>query len=122
MGEHARVMPVIVIHGSVDQRNVPSNGELVVRQWLETNRLATGGAFNAEFNAPASDNRYGEPVPGGHPYRVRRWTANGGEVVQEYWTVDGLAHAWSGGYWLGAFTDPRGPSASRAMYAFLSRQ
>ncbi|MGH3897553.1 MAG: extracellular catalytic domain type 1 short-chain-length polyhydroxyalkanoate depolymerase [Pseudonocardiaceae bacterium] len=122
MGHHARLMPVIVVHGSEDRRNIASNGELAVRQWLETNRLATGGAFNAEFSKPSSDNRYGEPMPGGHPYRVRRWTANGGKVVQEYWTVDGLAHAWSGGYWLGSFADPRGPSASRAMYAFLSRQ
>jgi poly(hydroxyalkanoate) depolymerase family esterase len=122
MGDHARLMPVIVIHGSEDRRVIPANGELVVRQWLETNRLATDGAFNPEFTEPDSDNRYGEPVPGGHPYRVRRWTAKGGKVVQEYWTVDGLAHAWSGGYWLGSFTDPRGPTASRAMYAFLSRQ
>jgi hypothetical protein len=67
MGDHARLMPVIVIHGSEDQRNAPANGELVVRQWLETNRLATNGAFTAEFTKPASDNRYGEPVPGGHP-------------------------------------------------------
>jgi len=121
MGEHARLLPIIVIHGSDDQRVIPGNGELVVRQWLETNRLATGNAFHAEFAKPAIDMRFGEPVPGGHPYRVRRWTDNQEKVVQEYWTVDGLAHAWSGGYWLGSFTDPRGPSATRAMYAFLTR-
>lgn len=122
MGHHARLMPVIVIHGGEDQRNVAYNGELVVRQWLETNRLATDGDFTADFDKPASDVRYGEPVPGGHPYRVRRWTDRAGMVVQEYWAVDGLEHAWSGGYWLGSFADPRGPSASRAMCAFLFRQ
>ena len=121
MGDHARVMPVIVIHGNEDQRAVPRNGEQIVQQWLETNRLATQGAFTAEFTKPASDTRYGEPMPGGHPYRVRRWTENTGKIVHEYWTVEGLAHAWSGGYWLGSFADPRGPSATRAMYAFLSR-
>lgn len=122
MGDHARSMRVIVIHGSEDRRNIAANGELVVRQWLETNRLATDGYFTPDFHQPASDDRYGEPAPGGHPYRVRRWRDSGGKVVQEYWTVDGLAHAWSGGYWLGSFTDPRGPSATRAMYAFLFRQ
>ena len=121
MGHHARLMPVIVIHGGEDQRNIAYNGELVVRQWLETNRLATAGDFNADFDEPASDNRYGEPEPGGHPYRVRRWIDRAGQIVQEYWAVDGLAHAWSGGYWQGSFVDPRGPSASRAMYAFLFR-
>src|SRR5262249_42497059 len=68
MGDHARLMPVIVFHGGDDARSVPVNGELIVRQWLETNRLATGGAVNAEFAKPASDTRFGEPVPGGHPY------------------------------------------------------
>lgn len=121
MGEHARLMPVIVIHGSEDRRNIAFNGELVVRQWLETNRLATGNDFSAEFCEPANDTVYGEPVPGGHPYRVRRWIDDRGKIVQEYWTVDGLAHAWSGGYWLGSFADPRGPSATRAMYAFFTR-
>ncbi|MGH3695922.1 MAG: extracellular catalytic domain type 1 short-chain-length polyhydroxyalkanoate depolymerase [Pseudonocardiaceae bacterium] len=121
MGDHARSIRVIVIHGSEDQRNIAANGELVVRQWLETNRLATDGYFNSDFTQPTSDDRYGEPVAGGHPYRVRRWKDSAGKVMQEYWTVDGLAHAWSGGYWLGSFADPRGPSATRAMYAFLSR-
>jgi hypothetical protein len=78
------------------------------------------GAFTAEFDKPASDHRYDAPVPGGHPYRVRTWTDTAGKTVQEYWTVDGLEHSWSGGYWLGSFADPRGPSATRAMYAFLS--
>lgn len=122
MGERARLVPVIVIHGSKDQRNIAFNGELVTRQWLETNRLATNNAFSAEFCKPASDTGYGEPVPGGHPYRVRRWTDDRGKIVQEYWTVEGLAHAWSGGYWLGSFADPRGPSATRAIYTFLTRQ
>jgi poly(hydroxyalkanoate) depolymerase family esterase len=122
MGDRARLMPVVVIHGSEDRRNNPVNGEMVVRQWFETNRLSTDGAFNADFNKPVNVIRYDEAVPGGHPYRVRRWADNAGKVVQEYWTVEGMAHAWSGGYWLGSFADPRGPSASRAMYAFLSRQ
>lgn len=122
MGEHARLVPIIVIHGSEDRRNIAFNGELVVRQWLETNRLATNNVFSAEFCKPANDTSYGEPVPGGHPYRVRRWTDDQGKIVQEYWTVEGLAHAWSGGYWLGSFADPRGPSATRAIYAFLTRQ
>jgi poly(3-hydroxybutyrate) depolymerase len=122
MGDHARLMPVIVIHGTEDRRNTPLNGELAVRQWLETNRLATGGAFNADFNKPTTDDRFDEAVPGGYTYRIQRWSDGQGKIVQEYWVVDGMPHAWSGGYWLGSFADPRGPSASRGMFAFLSRQ
>jgi poly(hydroxyalkanoate) depolymerase family esterase len=121
MGDRARLMPVFVAHGNQDARVNPINGDQAVRQWLETNRLATAGGFTADFSRPTRDDRFGEPVPGGHPYRVRRWTDTAGTVVQEYWTVDGLGHAWSGGYWLGSFTDFHGPNLSRAMYAFLAR-
>jgi poly(hydroxyalkanoate) depolymerase family esterase len=120
MGKHARLVPVIVIHGTEDRRVNPVNGDQVVRQWLETNRLASGDIFKGEFNKPATDERYNEAVPGGHPYRIRKWKDNSGKVIQEYLTIEGLAHAWSGGYWLGSFADPRGPSATRAMYSFFS--
>jgi poly(hydroxyalkanoate) depolymerase family esterase len=121
MGEHARVVPAFVVQGTLDLRVNPVNGDQVVSQWLETNRLASGGAVSADFAAPTTDTRFPEPVPGGHPYRVRAWTDDRGRTIQEYWTVDGMGHAWSGGYWLGSFADPRGPSATRAMYSFFSR-
>jgi poly(hydroxyalkanoate) depolymerase family esterase len=122
MGDHARLVPVIVIHGSADRRVNPVNGDQVVQQWMETNRLATGGAYQARFDQPARLLQENEPVPGGRPYTVAGWTGANGQVVQEYWKIDGMPHAWTGGFWLGSFADPRGPSASRAMYAFFSRQ
>ena len=122
MGEHARVVPVLVVQGTADRRVHPVNGDQVIEQWLVTNRLAGGPGFTAGFASPATDTRFPEPVPGGHPYRVRTWVDSAGAAVHEYWTVDGMGHAWSGGYWLGSFADPRGPSATRAMVAFFARQ
>jgi poly(hydroxyalkanoate) depolymerase family esterase len=121
MGSHARLMPVLVVHGNNDLRVNPVNGDQVIQQWLHTNRLATGGMFTADFAAPTTDTRVNEATPGGHPYRVRTWTDAHGKAVHEYWTIDGMGHAWSGGYWLGSFADPRGPDATRAMYSFFSR-
>lgn len=121
MGSHARLMPVLVVQGTEDLRVNPVNGEQVIRQWLQTNRLATDGAFTADFTTPATDTRFDPATPGGHPYRVRTWTDSRGRPVHEYWTINGMGHAWSGGHWLGSFADPRGPGASRAMYSFFSR-
>lgn len=119
MGGHARLIPVLVVQGTNDLRVNPVNGDQVIQQWLETNRLATGGTFTGHFGTPTTDTRFNEATPGGHPYRVRTWKDNHGKTVHEYWTIDGMGHAWSGGYWLGSFADPRGPNVTRDMYSFF---
>jgi poly(3-hydroxybutyrate) depolymerase len=51
---------------------------------------------------------------------VRRWYDGRGRKGLEVWTVAGLGHAWSGGQPDRPFSDPRGPRASTAIWAFLS--
>jgi poly(3-hydroxybutyrate) depolymerase len=48
-----------------------------------------------------------------------RWYSTRGRKVLEYWLVDGLGHAWSGGRKGGSFSDPDGPRATTLMWAFL---
>jgi poly(hydroxyalkanoate) depolymerase family esterase len=55
MGNHARLMPVLVVQGTNDLRVNPVNGDQVIQQWLETNRLATGGMFTRQFATPTTD-------------------------------------------------------------------
>ena len=64
MGPHARLMPVLVVQGTSDLRVNPVNGDQVIQQWLHTNRLATGGAFSADFAAPTTDTVFTEATPG----------------------------------------------------------
>jgi hypothetical protein len=40
--------------------------------------------------------------------------------TQAYWKVDWLGHAWSGGRTPMSYSDPHGPNASQAMYAFIA--
>jgi len=119
MGGHARLVPTIVFQGTADVVVDPVNGDLVVRQWMETNRLATGNAYRPEFARPTTvDNGQ---VPSGRAYTVARWSDGRDAVVQEYWRVTGMNHAWSGGSVFGSFTDPQGPDATEAMWTFFSR-
>ena len=117
MGHAARVVPTIVFHGTHDLAVHPVNGDQVVQQWMETDRLVSQGAYTARFDKPSSDQR--RRAPGGRSYRVKTWTDASGKVVQAYWTVEGMGHAWSGGRARMPYSDPHGPNASLAMYQFF---
>jgi poly(hydroxyalkanoate) depolymerase family esterase len=119
MGEHARVMPVIVVHGSADSVVRPVNGDQLVDQWLATNRLAAARSPAPDLNRPSAVVR--GQVEEGHSYTRYRWSDSGGRLVQEYLKVEGLGHAWSGGAPTGSYTDARGPDASEAMCEFFAQ-
>ena len=40
--------------------------------------------------------------------------------MHELLMIDGLGHAWSGGAEGGSYTDPRGPSATEAIWTFFA--
>jgi len=93
-GSPARVsgVPMIVFHGDADKTVVPANGEALSGHIAgRTTRGSTGG---------------------------RRWTLRAGRAG-EFWQVEGLGHAWSGGRPAGSYTDPAGPDASAEMVRFF---
>jgi poly(hydroxyalkanoate) depolymerase family esterase len=119
MGSSARVVPVIVLHGTDDPVVNPINGDQVVQQWLRTNQLASHGAFTANFGQPSSVTP--GQVPDGHSYTVFTWKDALGSDIVSYYKVDGMGHAWSGGSPGRPFTDPKGPGASQAIYQFFMK-
>ena len=114
MGAAARVIPVVVVHGTEDQVVALVNGDELVEQWLTVNRLS--GAKLGEPAAVLHGNG-----DAGHAYTRFEWTDGEGRLVQEYLRVEGLGHAWSGGDGRGSYADPRGPDASRVMGDFFAR-
>ena len=118
MGAEARPVPTIVVHGAGDTVVHPDNGEAVARQWLATNRLAAGDGGRAEDDPDAVVR---DDAAGRMPVTRRTWTDGSGRVLVEHHAVEGLGHAWSGGAAGGSHTDPRGPSASDAIWGFFAR-
>lgn len=117
MGSYARVVPSIVFHGTQDAFVAPANGDQVVQQWIQTNQLASSGIYEAAFTHPTTATP--GQVAGGRSYITATWKDRKGNDIQTYWKVGGMGHAWSGGNPTGSYTDPLGPSASEAMYAFF---
>lgn len=114
--------PAIVFQGTGDTTVRPGNGRAIAEQWL---------AYRQAYAARADRARTGDRITGarekvrrgacdGRAYTVTSWYLTRRRTMLEYWQVDGLGHAWSGGTAGGSFSDPHGPSASTAMWKFFS--
>jgi poly(hydroxyalkanoate) depolymerase family esterase len=119
MGSAAREVPTIDFQGQSDFTVYPVNGDQVIEQWMQTDHLASGGTYNASFSSPSTTTNGQVSGSGGHSYTVQTWNDNNGVEIEEYWKINGMGHAWSGGSSSGSYTDPNGPSATNAMYTFF---
>jgi poly(hydroxyalkanoate) depolymerase family esterase len=119
MGDHARAIPSIVVHGGADGRVVPVNADHVLQQSMTANRLAAPATGDLDLAHPTSTSR--GQVDGGHAFTRSQWTDRRGVLLHELLKVDGLGHAWSGGAPGGSYTDPRGPSATEAIWRFFAQ-
>ena len=119
MGNLARRMPVIAFQGDKDTTIPPVNADQLISQWQQTADLADDARANGSIPSTAVKTEQGQ-VPGGRSYSVRSYgDGKGGELMQ-YWLVNGMGHAWSGGCSCQSFADPQGPDATAAMYAFFA--
>ncbi len=118
MGDHARPVPSIVIHGKADRTVAPANAINVLRQSMAANHLAAPETCDQDVAHPTTS--WSGKVDRGHPYSRSRWTDGRGALMHELLEVDGLGHAWSGGAAGGSHSDPRGPSATEAIWEFFA--
>jgi poly(hydroxyalkanoate) depolymerase family esterase len=106
--------PVVVVQGAADRVVHPGNGERVTDQWLAVQAAATIGLDRVVRTRTVT----GHTRDGRAYTRIRWYTARGRRVL-EYWLIDGLGHAWSGGRPDGSFSDPSGPRAATLMWNFF---
>jgi poly(hydroxyalkanoate) depolymerase family esterase len=119
MGDHARAVPSIVVHGTADARVAAVNARQVLQQSMIANGLAAPERSDLDVDRPTSTSR--SRVDGGHAFTHSQWTDARGVVMHELIAVDGLGHAWSGGAPGGSYTDPRGPDATEAIWRFFTQ-
>ena len=118
MGNRARPIPSIVIHGTADRTVTPANAIQVLRQSMTTNHLASPDTCDHNPEHPTSS----QPADSDSALAstVSRWIDRRGALMHELLMIEGLGHAWSGGAPGGSYTDPRGPSATEAVWAFFA--
>jgi poly(hydroxyalkanoate) depolymerase family esterase len=96
----------IIFHGAQDQQVHPTNSELILAE-------ARAGL------APHHDETMQRGTAGGRHYSRTVVVDSKGVPQVEYWAVEGLGHAWSGGSPQGSHTDRNGPDASAEMLRFF---
>lgn len=111
-------LPTIVFHGTDDYTVYPCNGEQATDQAIQTNDLVATGSDDDSIDHTADETYSDCSTP--KCVDVSEYHDSDGNSVVEHWVVDGMAHAWSGGNSSGSYTDPEGPDASRAMWAFFT--
>jgi poly(hydroxyalkanoate) depolymerase family esterase len=123
MVARARVMPVIVFHGDRDEVVPYRCGEQALHQWLDTDNLVLEREHRAAVLGRRVAVRRGA-VPRGRTYTVVSYPDGQGCAVAQFWTINGMGHAWSGGSSdpsVSLYVDSRGPSAAAASSSFFLR-
>jgi poly(3-hydroxybutyrate) depolymerase len=110
--------PAIVFQGTADTTVRPGNGERITEQWLAYRAAYAEKAENGD--RITRSRRRAKRSADGRSYTVTSWYTARARKMLEYWQVDDLGHAWSGGLAGGSYSDPRGPSAGAAMWKFFS--
>ena len=118
MGSNARVVPVMVFHGTSDFTVTTVNGDLVLSQWAQTNDLASDAVDNDDID-DLEELLEGGQVPGGRTYTRTVYEDSAGNAIMEKYLVDSMGHNWSGGVLGGTYTDPDGPDASQIFVDFF---
>jgi poly(3-hydroxybutyrate) depolymerase len=95
---HGESIPLIVFQGVRDTTVAPANAAALLSPWSAT--------LTPETHT-------------GPDWTRRVYRDHDAKVVAEWWTVDKLGHAWSGGSPQGSFTDPAGPDASAELVRFF---
>ena len=148
MDTRARVVPAMIVQGTVDVLNNFAMGETMVRQQVGTADLADGqpdgspaqvptDTEHVGFDASLADNAgtIGDlcvrnrqfPCAGAvlglddYPYSVERHANTAGCSVVDFWIIHGLGHDYPGGDPAFTFTDPIGPDSTTAAYDFFGK-
>lgn len=110
-------MPVIVFHGTADNRVNPVNAGQVIAQWTKTN--ACLAADHGENGFAVSEEVINGTVPYGHAYQRHVYRDQAGRLLMEKWMVEGLGHAWPGAPVDHKYGDPKGPNAGLEIWRFF---
>jgi poly(hydroxyalkanoate) depolymerase family esterase len=116
-GRRPIAIPVMVWHGQGDNIVNRKNADQTVRQFVTLNDLADDGKRNGSVKEQTAKPAEARSEYG---YTITAYGA-GQRPLVEYYKVEKLGHAWSGGKDDLMFSDAKGPNASSLMWSFFQQ-
>lgn len=113
VGASSKIRTLVVFNGKSDTTVNPKNSDRIVQQFTLVNDLVDDGSQNGSQNLNVIYSERGQ-VSGGYGYDITGYGGGTAEHIRRY-SIDGMAHAWSGGPQGASFTDPKGPNASQII-------
>jgi len=117
-GDPARIVPLVAVHGKLDDIVASRHAAALVRQSLARNGVEVPAG--AESTLPDADSDRREAPVRGNMHRIREWRRDG-RLVARLVEIDGLAHAWSGGDAAVPFHDATPPDATALLGDLIDR-
>jgi poly(hydroxyalkanoate) depolymerase family esterase len=108
LGGSGHLPALLVIQGKADAVVAPVNGTRAAQLWADSEHALPGQPRKVQRGAR-------------HAATLTDFCI-GDQLVSTLCEIDGLGHAWSGGAASQAYGDPKGPDASRMVWAFAARQ
>ena len=110
-------VPLLVVHGAVDDVVAPRNAEGLARQFLALNGVDVPHGGDTALPAPFIDTRDATRLP--HVTRTREWHRDGIPIVKLV-EVQSLGHAWSGGDASVPANEPLAPDATAMIGTLMA--
>jgi poly(hydroxyalkanoate) depolymerase family esterase len=112
-------VPLLAIHGAIDNVIAPANTIALVRQYLRFNgHPAASAERDSPTELPRADSERTERTADDRDVTTLEWRIDDRLIVRNV-AVAGLGHAWSGGDDALPFNDARAPDASALVSEFL---
>jgi poly(hydroxyalkanoate) depolymerase family esterase len=122
MGDRARPVPIIVLHGTEDSVVAPRNGRQAARQAVRTMnhalRQSADTTPSPTINDPPTIQRGSS---GEYPFERKEYRLTDGRLGVVYYSIQNMGHEWAGGRRGESHVAPGAPDASEIIWNFFDR-
>jgi poly(hydroxyalkanoate) depolymerase family esterase len=122
MGNRARPIPTIVLHGTDDSVVAPINGRQAAQQAVRT--ITRTLEYQSRSDDPPTIERFPTVQRGSqgrYSFKRKEYRLSDGRLGVVHYSIGNMGHAWAGGQRNESYVAPGAPDAGRIIWEFFDR-